>query len=399
MRFIWISAIKDLRRARRDPFGFATWLGIPLLLGVMLTMVFGGNGAPLPKGRLLIADEDHSFASGVLAVAFAREPLDKMLVVERVNRREGRERIDRGEASAFLVIPKGLQQAFLRNQPFRLQLFTNPSQRISPQIVEETLSIMVEGGFYVQRAAAAELRTVDAGQSAAIGAVYRRIMSLRKGLDPPLIDLETQTIQEKKQPKSIAAIFFPTMLFMSIWMIASAQAADIWKERALGALRRVAVTPARLSAFLAGRLVFVALVFGGVTLAGIAVARWLGGVPVANLPVSAAWATLSGTAFYLLMLLLTMQASSQYAAHVLVNLVAFPMALVGGCFFPFDIMPGWMADIGRLTPNGWAVGQFASMVSGPLDARGLATALAALVGVSGPAFLLALRRLRRSFAI
>jgi ABC-type multidrug transport system permease subunit len=420
MRFLWISTLKDLRRARRDPISFATWLGIPLLLMVMLNTVFGGGGGstPLPKGRLLIADEDHSLASNVLTAAFGRAPLDQMVLVEKVNRREGRERIDRGDASAFLVIPQGLQQAFLHNQPFHLQLFTNPSQRISPQIVEETLSVMVEGGFYVQRAAAAELRTfdpggaaaggaggaaelraADSGQSAAIGAVYRRILSLRKGFDPPLIQLETSVIQEKKQAKSTAALFFPTMLFMAIWMIASAQAGDIWKERALGALRRVAVAPVRLSAFLGGRLVFVALVFGAVALAGLAVARWLGGVPVANLPVSAAWAMLSGTAFYLLMLLLTMQASNQHAAHVLVNLVAFPMALVGGCFFPFEIMPPWMAAVGRLTPNGWAVQQFSSIISGPLEVRGLVVALAGLTGVCALAFFLTLRRLRRSFAL
>ncbi len=393
MRFVWISALKDLWRARRDPLSFATWIGIPLIVAVMLNLVFGGSSAPLPKGRLLIADEDRSLASNVVTGGFQREPLDRMLVVEKVGREEGRRRIDRGEASAFLVIPKGLQEAFLHNQPFRLQLFTNPSQRISPQIVEESLSIMVEGGFYVQRAAGVELRNAD------FGAIYRRVAALSRGLDPPLIGLETEVIRQKKETKSTAALFFPTMLFMAIWMIASVQAGDIWKEKASGALRRVAVAPARLGAFLAGRIIFVAVVLGAIGLAGLLVARWLGGVPVANLPAAAVWAMLAGAAFYLMLVLLTMYAPSQHASHVLVNLVAFPMALVGGCFFPFEIMPGWMAAVGRLTPNGWAIQQFSAIVSGTLDARGLGIALAGLVGAGVPVFLLALRRLRRSFAL
>ncbi len=391
MRFIWISTLKDLWRARRDPFAFATWLAIPLLIVVMLNVVFGGGGAPVPRGRLLIADEDRSLASDVLATAFHRDPLDKMFVVEKVNRQEGRERIDRGDASAFLIIPKGLQQAFSHNQPFHLQLFTNPSQRISPQIVEETLSLMVEGGFYVQHMAAAELR------SANFGAVYRRVMSLQKG--PPLIELETQVIQEKKQTKGLGTLFLPTMLYMSIWMIAGVQAGDIWKERMSGALRRVAVAPAGLGAFLAGRVIFIAMIFGAISLAGLGVARWMGGVAVANLAGSAAWAMLSGAAFYVLLLLLTMQASNPYTAHVLVNLITLPLALVGGCFFPFEIMPVWMAGIGRLTPNGWAVQQFSSIVAGSADAREVALALAGLVAVSALAFVLALRRLRGSFAV
>ncbi len=394
MRFLWLSVVKDLWRARRDPLSFVTWIGIPLVVAVMLNFVFGGGGsAQLPKGRLLITDEDRSVASGILTGAFSREPLDTMLIIEKVGREEGRRRIDKGEASAFLLIPKGLQQAFLRNQPFRIQLLTNPSQRISPQIIEESLSIMVECGFYVQRVASAEMRAADAE------AIYRRVSSLSKGLDPPLIALEAEVIREQKRTKSVAEMFLPTMLFMAIWMIASIQASDFWKEREWGVLRRVAVAPARLASFLAGRLVFVALVFGALSVAGLMVARWTAGVPVANLPAAAAWGMLSGTAFYLLMLLLTMLASSQHAAHVLVNLVAFPFALVGGCFFPFDIMPAWMSAIGRLTPNGWAVQQFSSLLSGSVRAGELLTALAALVGVSALAFVLALRRLRRSFAL
>jgi len=222
---------------------------------------------------------------------------------------------------------------------------------------------------------------------------------LRNGVDPPLIELETKTIQEKKQTRSTAELFFPTMLFMAIWMLASVQAGDVWKEQMTGVLRRMAVTPGRMGAFLGGRLVFVATVFTVIALAGLAVARWMGGVPVASIPAAAAWAALSGAAFYLVMLLLTMLASNQHGAHVLVNLVAFPMALIGGCFFPLEIMPSWMANIGRLTPPGWAVTRFASIVSGTAEPRAMIIGFAGLAIVSGLAFLLALRRLRGSFAL
>ncbi len=64
-----------------------------------------------------------------------------------------------------------------------------------------------------------------------------------------------------EQPGGFAAILLPGALFMSIFFIAGALAADVWRERTSGALRRVATTPASLGAFLGGKLIAAALVF------------------------------------------------------------------------------------------------------------------------------------------
>jgi len=367
MHFIWISVVKDLRRWRRDPFTLAVWLAIPLVLAVLLNVVFGGGGKPAPRGVLLIADEDNTFASKVVSGVFHRDPLDKMLALERVRREEGRRRMDSGEASALLIIPAGFAQAVNRGGAFRLQLFTNPSQSILPKVIEDTVSI-----------------TLD-------------MLGTRRG-GPP-IGLKTTVIPEKKQGKSFAALFFPSMLCMAVWMIANALAGEIWKERALGALRRLAVMPVRMAGFLAGKLLAAALVFACVAGTGLVAVRWLGGVPVASLPAAILWLMLAGVAFYLLLLLVSMSASTPRGASMLGNLVMFPLALVGGCFFPFEVMPAWMAAVGRWTPPGWAVTQFSAILDGSAHAASLAAALAGLVAASALAFMVTLMRLRRSFAL
>jgi ABC-type Na+ efflux pump permease subunit len=403
MRFVWLSAFKDLSRLRRDPLRLAAWIGIPLMLAVIMNLVFGGREAA-PQGLLLVADEDESALSNALTGAVGRRPLARMLLVEKVKREEGRARIDRGDGSAFLIIPPGLQDAYLRNQPFRLQLFTNPSQRILPQIVQESLSIMLEGGFYLQQVAGDLLPVLDTGQAPSDQTVAQwgviinhRVTALRKYLDPPLIELETSVVQEKRQ--GVAELFFPGMIFMAVLFLANGLCQDIWNERALGTLRRLAVTPAPFSAFLGGRLIFVGLVLFTVALAGLAALRWLAGVPVSNLPAALLWVMFAGVALHLVLLLVAMHASSQRAAVVLGNLVVFPLMLAGGCFFPFEMMPGWMARIARLTPTGWAVVQFKAVLSGSANARGLAAALAGLALVSALAFWLVLRRTRRSFLV
>jgi ABC-type multidrug transport system permease subunit len=73
--------------------------------------------------------------------------------------------------------------------------------------------------------------------------------------------------------------------------------------------------------------------------------------------------------------------------------------MIGGCFFPFEWMPDWMARIGRWTPNGWAIVQFKAILAGSIDASHLAVAAIGLVAVGLLAFAVALRRLRGGFVV
>jgi ABC-type multidrug transport system permease subunit len=399
VRFLWISTVKDLRRLRRDPISLAMWIAIPLVLAVLMNMVFDG-GEATPQGLLLVQDEDKTFVSNLLTGAFRSGPLAKMLLLEEVKPEEGRARIDRGDGSALLIIPKGLQKAYLDSQPFRLQLITNPAQRILPKIVDETLSMMLDASFYVDALFGDQLRTFDltkppSEQMIVAASVLnnRTAQKLLKSLNPPLIELETNVVQE--HPQSFASLFLPSMIFMSLLFMANALAGDIWTERLRGTLRRLVATPAALGAFLAGRLLFVGIVLFAVALLGLFGLRWLAGVPVANLTAAVLWLTFSGTALYLLFLLLVLQASTQRTANMLGNLVVFPLALVGGCFFPFELMPNVMASIGRLTPNGWAIVQFKAILTGSANLAELAVAFGGLIGVSFVAYLLTMRRLRR----
>ena len=45
-------------------------------------------------------------------------------------------------------------------------------------------------------------------------------------------------------------------------------------------------------------------------------------------------------------------------------MILFPLLMVGGSFFPFAVMPEWMAAIGRRTPNGMALVQFEAILFG-----------------------------------
>jgi len=97
----------------------------------------------------------------------------------------------------------------------------------------------------------------------------------------------------------------------------------------------------------------------------------------------------------LLLVNIAVRASNQRTANVTGNLVVFPLALIGGSFFPFEMMPDWMASIGRLTPNGWAITQFKALVAGSGGAKDFFVG-AAYISVAGAIlFVLALRGIRK----
>jgi len=409
VRQVWISAIKDLRRIRRDPVALAVWAGIPIFVAALLLSVFSRSG-PAPHGRLLVADEDSTFLSSLAATAFSQGELGKIFTVEKVTQQEGRKAVGSGEASALLVIPKGFTRAFFDSQPSQLLLITNPSQRIIPGIAEETTSILLEAGFYLQSLLGPELRVFAAGPPggqptfpdqtvAQLSVTFNRLASkIRSYLDPRLIDLKTEVLEpEAPSSSGITLGFFSGMLIMAVFFVGAGLSFDFWKEKASGVLRRLYSSPSGLAGYLAGKLVAVSIILFGLALVSAAAAPLFAELSTASLVGAVLWVTVSGVFLYLLMGLVALHASSARAASLLGNLIMLPLAMLGGCFFPFEYMPKTLAAIGRWTPNGFVLVELRKILSGQVDWPHLAGALAVLLAAMVLAFGLSLWRLRRAF--
>ncbi len=414
MGFVWSTAHKDLRRRLRDPAALVIWLAIPALLGGLMTLAMGGREGPAPQAHLLLVDEDDTVLSRLLAGSFGGQSHTGSLArVERVARAEGQARIDAGDGTALLIIPEAFAQAMLEDRPVALELITNPSQSILPAIVEEVLRVVVDGAFYVQRLIGDPYRRLgEQGSSpdarvreAAIGAfaveahdLWRR---LEGTLHPPVIRLTTKVEGKQEEPArpSFGLLFLPGLLFMALLFVSQGIAEDLWVERESGTLRRVLVTPQALSAFLLGKLVAGLVIIGAVLMVGMGLGTWVHGIPLSATAAAWVWGVWSGLFFLLVLHVAYLFASNRRVASVLANMVMFPMMMLGGAFFPFEVMPPWMATAGRLTPNGWALVQLKAILAGTPDPQHLAlTALGLGVSCLG-LFLVALRQLRGGFAL
>jgi ABC-type multidrug transport system permease subunit len=409
MRYLVVAAAKDIRRRLADPAAFAFWIGLPLLLGGLLSFINGDNAAP-PRATVLVVDEDDTFSSGLLLTALERAPT---LELQAVSLDEGRRRIDGGDATALLVVPKGFEQVVFdasAGLAAELKLVTNPAQQILPNIVEETLEIVVEGVFYAQQIFGDALRRIAASRSgppsdvdvAAMAVeINREVTSLQNVLFPPAIALTVaRSAPERTAPSlSLGQLFLPGMLFMSLLFIAGGMAGDIWEEQQMGTLKRALATPQSARRLLAGKLLAGTVMMTVIGFVALAAGALLFDVAWWRFPAALAWCVFTGGALLALMTPLNMLASSQRAADMLSSAIIFPLMMLGGSFFPFEYMPAWMAVVGRWTPNGLGVARLKDLLYGDVAFAPLAIAALGIGVPAAAAFLFSARKLRRRFAM
>lgn len=411
MRFLLQCTLKDVRRRLADPMSLAIWLGIPLMLGGLMSVLASGGG-PVPKAHVLLVDEDQSFLSSLIANAGGEGRAD-FLDIERVDTEaEGRRRIDAGDASALLVVPKGFAAAVIDGTPVTLRLVKNPSERILPGIVQTACEMLVEVAFYAQRLLGEPLRQLrgqgvdeghqysDAAVAAAATSINDRLRRMGKWMDPPALKLDTvnDAPAAAAQDSNFALLFLPGMVFMAVLFIAQGMADDVWDEKALGTLGRAVRLPHDLTLFLGGKLLATSLVMAAVALVAVGVATAFFAVPVARAPLALAWCVFTGAGLYCYFQVLQFAGTTRTGAHMLSTMVVFPAMMLGGSFFPFEAMPGWMAAIGRWLPNGQAVTRLKDLLAGTADPRALGIAGVAIAVPAIAAFLLSARLMRGRFA-
>jgi ABC-type multidrug transport system permease subunit len=187
------------------------------------------------------------------------------------------------------------------------------------------------------------------------------------------------------------------MLFMALLFTAQGMSEDIWREKDQGTLRRIAASPRPISSVLAGKAIAFLALAAGVVSATLLLGVWTFDLAWHTLPAALLWSLASGLMLFLLFTLIYLFASSRRTASTLASIVLFPLLMVGGSFFPFENMPPFMASIGRMTPNGWALAGFKSIISESFSVAEFSIGIAVMLALSTFLFVIASRRLRTAF--
>jgi len=406
-RFLFTSVRKDLTRWRQDKTALLIWLGIPFLIGGLITlMIDGGDGTP--TGTLLIADQDDSLLSGFVVGAYNQDQLGDLIIVEKVSVEVGEARINDGDASGFLIIPAGFQDAFLNETPVTLTLKTNPAQTILPGIIEDATEILLDLGFYAQRLLGPEIQRIQDSSSNGLTDdvfvsgisvdIQNKISKVGPKLSPPLLDVVIVEPPPAEPQPDIALLFLPGIILMAVLFSSNSLAADYWAEREKGTLRRLASAPGVLSGFVAGKAVAALAVIGLIAAVTLLVGFAYHDVAWNKFVPSLLWVSFGGVGLFAWFAALQMMFPNNRAANLVTTILLFPLMMAGGSFFPLAALPEWIAGIGRLSPNGFIVdrlsGELGAANAWSIDASSWLTLLA--ITLSGLA--ISTWRLRSGFA-
>jgi ABC-type multidrug transport system permease subunit len=404
MHFFWASVVKDLRRYRRDPITLALWFALPFVIAGMIGLVFGrGNGRP--QGLLLIADEDGGLAGAFLRESISRGPLGTMLAIQRVERAEGRRRIDQGEGSALLIIPQGYDRAVIRDEAAQLTLITNPEERFMPQVIQETTSAMMNAAYYLQQIAGSQLRKFEdtplsrRSLTDLAGGVIRSTRAVNTYLQPPRIVVKPVPIGDPSAHRpSIAEILFPGIVFLVILMMSAGMSVEIWRERAAGSVRRLAGSAASLNGFLAGKAAVASLVLFIAIALTFGFARLIFQIPMRAAGLAIAWSGFAALVLYCGLLVAQLLLAGEHTATTVCGMIMVPLAMLGGSFFPIEAMPDSFARFAAITPNGWMLLRLHAILTAPVAAAELARTFGILTLAAALLFALARRQLIRRLA-
>ena len=361
MRFVFVTAWKELKRRFNDPGGLMSAILVPFAVGFLMASVMGGGGGPSIKAELMVTDLDNSFISQGILSALGSDQVADMIALEKVGLADGDRRINKGDASGHLVIPEGFGVAWLDRDAVELQLTVNPAQSISPLLIRQTLDAFLDLGDYLHKVFGTEINVIsqtllgdqpDLSIPDLSSDIAGKIAGFSGLVFPPLLTIEDVTPQAEGLKISMPLLMFPGILLMAAFFSANSQSTNFWNEKEKGTLARWVASPNAFYAFwLAQWLTAMALtviVAAPIMLAGF----FYLGISFEKYFTALAWLALTGPILFAFLTLIQVLSPSKKVGGMISMLVMFPLLMAGGSFFPVETMPEFIGALARYTPNG-----------------------------------------------
>jgi len=374
MRRLFLVLGSDVRRHLKSPLAIVIFMAIPMVMTALIGIIFAPKAeqTTLPPIPVVLVDHDKSIASRLVLGAFDADQLKKMFEVTVADEAEGRRRMEKGRASAILIVPEKFTLDLLDGKTTTLTVVKNPAEQFLPDVVEEfvaTMAVMLSGAIQAFEAEAKGIRVlldspVDLIPWETLGPEFgkaqKKVVAASKYLNPLLIGIKAE---ETRAPgakprftrRDLFSIMLPGMAVMFLLFIVQTLMRDIISERGDGKLRRMMTTPLRpmelvgarlLGGWVMGLVVLLVMVavgtlifgaywgnFGYFLLLGAAVSFW-----------TAAFFGLFGA------LVRNRNQAGAFSAPII---LAF--SLFGGSMMNPEAMPKAFRAIGVATPNRWFI--------------------------------------------
>jgi len=340
-------ALNDVRLTLRDRPAFIWMLALPLAMMWLFGNAMGG-GDPEPA-RISLAVVDHD--GGWLARAFVDELRDESIELSERTPAE-RAAAEPGSLVRTLVIPAGFTEGVLAGEQQTLRLEKEPGA---------DAEFSLAGQMHVVRAIVrtiGKLAEMEQGTSSA-----ESFAAL--GDREPLVALDVATAGRGRPVPRGFSQSVPGILTMVVLMMTVIYGAVFLTiEKQSGMLRRQAGLPVGRAQIYLAKLLGRVLIAGAQLVVLVAAGRFLfgvswGGSPLGLVLVLVAYAlAVSGLATLLGAVLSTPGQASGVGW-----ILSMVLAGMGGCWWPAEVMPGWLRAAAHVLPTTWAMDAFHALIS------------------------------------
>jgi drug efflux transport system permease protein len=322
---------KEFRQLRRDRRSLGFFLVVPL----MQLFLFGyAVSTDLRNVNLAVAIHDPSASARELVTAVL-ETHAFTLTQQSDDSSRLRGWLDDGTAQIALDIPPQFDQMVARGQAPEVQVLVDGSD-------SNTATLAVQ---YLQGAALAWASRYQAERR------IRHPEAMLRFRQVPRIDLEPRVWYNPDLKSTNYQI--PGVLALIVLVICTSQTAlAVVREREIGTLEQLSVTPLRSVELLIGKTVPLALLGMGFTVAIILAARFWFLVPLRG---SVPFLLVAALIYLLntlgLGLLISVVSTTQIQAQLTTSFLLTPLILLSGFLFPISAMPAWARAFTYLLPT------------------------------------------------
>lgn len=367
--------IKDLRRARGNPWPYIIFLSIPLLITGLIGFVFGGasQGEGLGKIKLAIVDLDQSVISSMIRSGLNQGEADKYLDPVFTDETEGLRLINENQVSAVLIIPKNFTADYLNGKTTGpIRLIKNPAQSYYPAIMEALIRSLSTVLDSVSRNLKTELTLVgdmfNKEGTPDFIALSKLMLELKVKFEfaedylfPLLVSYGAETKTDpnevtKKEGFNLFGYLLPMLSSMFLLFLADGAMRDIYKEQRICTLDRLRSINNHLTIFICSKMLGAALivVLGGLIL--FVGGGWAFGVewkhPLKILVLLVAFA-LGGAGINALLVAF---ARNEKRSDMLGGVFMMAISMIGGSVFQVDALPGFIRNyLSPWMPNYWFI--------------------------------------------
>lgn len=406
---------------RRDRAALALSFILPVVFFTIFAVIFGGHRDTTPKVRVIVVDEDHSFASqrlvqglkqeGALVVNTRPEPV-KGVEQPEYTAATAETAVKEGSAPVAVVIPSGFGKNPIAFGPSdtnraKIQLLEDSSDLVAPQMITGLLQkvamtsmpdVMAEqGSKYFDEFSGGLTSEQRDRMNAGIRRLRERVENgTPSANDQGIVAVQARAVVGENKNNPMVSFYAAAIGVMFLLFTASGAAGALLDEAESGTLDRVLSSHVTMTGLMIGKLAYNSLLaFAQLVLMflwGWAVFRldfW------SHIPGFVVMGTCTAVAVAAFGMLLASVCSTRAQLGALSTLIILVMSAVGGSMFPRFLMPEAMQKAGLLTINAWAIDGFTKVFWRDEPLSHLWPQVLVLIGIAIALFAIARRVARR----